>query len=328
MQNNQKALYNSLRLNWLSNPDIDVEPWQVEDYRAISWDFLFEKLKAHDLRLDKETFLALAEDYDTPEECAEDIVSDLDTDQKTEDQIFLLIFELWRRLVLDKPALSIFCDELDYHIHLFDEGEQDDQSLQDLLGNLKEILDENVDDGTDPTEAYESVCDCCANDLSSFLYDYISLQIDNDDVSYAAELIDNFYEYIPEVKWFDFLRAKIAATLDTQIANDQIHHIIDEWKSEHDMDFNFEMLDFLTQFGDVKLFNLVAKDTIPLLETEEDFQDLLVICVRYFHFLDKEIPEQKVEKMLKERQSNPLDHPINRNNDPHFAALLKTLEIL
>lgn len=326
MQNNCKALYNSLRMNWLLNPESDVEPWQVEDYRSLSWDFLFEKLRAHDLRLNKETFVALADDYDTPEECAEDLVADLDADQKTEDQIFLLVFELWRRLLPDKPALSIFCDELDYHIHLFDEGLQDDQILQDLLANLKEILDENVDEGTDPTEAYDTVSQCCANDLSSFLYDYISLQIDNDNTSFAAELIDYFYDYVPDLKWFDFLRAKIAATLDAQIANDQIHHIVEEWRSEEDLDFNFEMLEFLTQFGDVKLFSLVAKDTIPLLENEEDYQDLLAICVKYFHFLDKESLELKVEKLLKGRQSIPLDQPFNRN-DPQFVDIIKSLEM-
>jgi antitoxin component HigA of HigAB toxin-antitoxin module len=326
MQNNCKALYNSLRLNWLLNPTLDVEPWQVEDYRSLSWDFLLEQLRAHDLRLTKETFLSLAEDYDTPEECADDLVADLDADQKTEDQIFLLIFELWRRLIPNKPALSIFCDELDHHIHLFDEGSYDDQILQDLLANLKEILDENVDEGTDPADAYDTVTQCCANDLSSFLYDYISLQIDEGNGSYASELIDYFYDYIPDVKWFDFLRAKISATLDAQLANDQIHQIVEEWRSDEDLDFNFEMLEFLTQFGDVKLFSHVAKDTIPLLESEEDYQDLLAICVRYFHFLDKEPLEQKIEKLLKTRQSIPLDQPFNRN-DPQFVDVIKSLEM-
>jgi len=326
MHNNLKALYNSLRMNWLSDPTLEVEPWQIDDYRSIDWDFLFEKLRAHDIRLDKETFISLAEEYDNPEDCAEDLVADLNTDQKTEDQIFLLIFELWRRLIPDKPALSIFCDELDYHIHMFDEGEYDDQFMQDLLANLKNILDENVDDGADPTEAFESISECCANDLSSFLYDYVSFQIDAGNISYASELIDNFYDYIPEIKWFDFLRAKIAATMDTEVANDLIHSILDEWKNENDMEFNFEILEFLTQFGDAKFLHKVAKDTIPLLETEEDFQDLLAIFVRYFHFLDKEELEKRVDDMLKARQSYPLDLPINRQ-DAQIAELLKMLDI-
>lgn len=326
MQRDRKALYNSLRMNWLLDPSIDVEPWQVEDYRSLSWDTLFEQLKAHDLRIDKDTFLAIAEDYDNPEECADDLVADLEVDSKSEDQVFLLIFELWRRLIQDKPALSIFCDELDNQIHLFDEGRGDDSALQDLLANLKEILDENVDDGTEPAEAYESISICCANDLSSFLYDYISQQIEDNNESYAIELIDNFYDYITDVKWFDFLRAKVAATMDAQIANEQIHQIMDEWNSEEDLDFNFEILEFLTQFGDSKLFNHLVKKTIPLIETEEDFQDLLATCIRYFHFLDKESQEKKVEQILKTRASKDLDLPVDKN-DPHVGELLKTLEI-
>ncbi len=326
MQRDRKALYNSLRINWLLNPELDIEPWQVEDYRSLSLDFLFEKLRAHDLRLDKETFIAIAEDYDNPEECADDLVADLEADSKSEDQIFLLVFELWRRLIQDKPALSIFCDELDNQIHQFDEGNGDDEALQDLLANLKEILDENVDDGTEPAEAYESVSESCANDLSSFLYDYISQQIEDSNESYATELIDNFYDYIPDVKWFDFLRAKVSATQDIQIANELIHQIVEEWNAEEDLDFNFEMLEFLTQFGDSKLFNSLVKKTIPLIENEEDFHDLLATCIRYYHFLDKEIQEKKVEKILKNRAYNDLELPVNKN-DPHFAELMKTLEI-
>lgn len=326
MQSNCKALYNSLRINWLNNPDLNLEPWQVEDYRALSWDFLLERLKVHDIHMTKETFLSLASDYYTPEECADDLLADLDADQKTEDQIYLLVFEMWRRLLSDKPSLSIFCDELDYNITRFDEGDQSDEQLQDLLANLKEILDENVDDGTDPAEAYESLAECCANDLSSFLYDYISFYIANGNNPYASELIDNFYDYIPEVKWFDFLRAKVTATSDPDLANGMIRQTIKEWKSDNDLDFNFEVLEFLSQFGDSKLFHALTNETISLLETEEDFQDLIALCIRYFHFLDKESQEKQLEAMLKDRQKIDPDKLLEKT-DPHLNQLLSLLEM-
>ena len=114
--------------------------------------------------------------------------------------------------------------------------------------------------------------------------------------------------------------------MDAQITNEQIHQIMDEWNSEEDVDFNFEILEFLTQFGDSKLFNYLVKKTIPLIETEEDFQDLLTTCVHYFHFLDKESQELKVEQILKNRSSKSLELPVDKN-DPHLNELLKTLEI-
>ncbi len=58
------------------------------------------------------------------------------------------------------------------------------------------------------------VSDGCANGLETFLYDFVSDQLDEGMVSYAAELVDGFYQYVSDTKWFDFLRARIAVETD------------------------------------------------------------------------------------------------------------------
>jgi hypothetical protein len=67
MQIERRALYNSLRMNWVMDPTLEVEPWQVEDYRSLPIDTIFERIEEKNIPLDKETFLALAENVDTPE---------------------------------------------------------------------------------------------------------------------------------------------------------------------------------------------------------------------------------------------------------------------
>jgi len=36
METERRALYNLLRLNWLRDPSVKVERWQVEDLRSVS----------------------------------------------------------------------------------------------------------------------------------------------------------------------------------------------------------------------------------------------------------------------------------------------------
>ena len=68
MELERRALYNALRLNWLRDPNLAAEPWQVEDYRNMSLEAIFERLKLQDIELDRTSFLKAAEEFDTPEE--------------------------------------------------------------------------------------------------------------------------------------------------------------------------------------------------------------------------------------------------------------------
>ena len=58
------------------------------------------------------------------------------------------------------------------------------------------------------------------------------------------------------------------------------------------------MLAFLVQGGDEKIFIGVVRQTIPLLQSEEDFQDLLTICADFYHLLDHEMIEKKIQNIL------------------------------
>jgi hypothetical protein len=322
----RKALYNLLRMNWLLDPDLQVLPWQVEDYRALPMGALFERLHASQLDLDKVSFIALAEHCDNPEEMTDELLGDARISQEAEDQVYLLIFELWRRLVTEKPCLSTFCDELDHQIYLYDQGHgEKDEAMQDILANLQVVLDENVDGGGKPLEVFDFVSNNCANDVESFLYDFIAEQIDNQNYSYASELIEGFQKYVKDDKWFEFLKARILSVSDSEGANLAVRQLVKKTVAKPDLEFILEMLTFLVQDGEKEAFVKLAKKGTTLLQVEEDFQDMLLIGADFLHNLDQEKEEALVKKILTQRQGKVSTDPI-KLPDPDIQKFLKLLD--
>jgi len=325
MQIKRKALYNLLRMNWLQDSTVEVEPWQVEDYRSLSEEELFDRLESLDLKLDRQTFVAYAADYDTPEELADDLVSE-EEDPRHQDRVFLCIFELWRRFVYDKPCFSIFCDELDRQINLYDRDElKNRESIHDVLARLEAVLDENVDEGGDPQEVFDLISAGCANDVEGFLYDFIAEQIDHENFGFAAELIDGFYEYVQDSLRFDFLRTRLVAEIDPTEANLLLRSLVTAVEQDKDLDLKMEMLSFLAGGGQCELFVVLGQQVIPLLKKEEDFQDLLAICIHFYRCLDHDQEEQRIQKIIDKRADyNPSDS-INAQ-DSDIISLSKLME--
>ncbi len=327
MQINRRPLYNSLRMNWVMDPTLDVEPWQVEDYRAMPLDVLFERLEDKGICLDKSSFKIYAESVDTPEDLTDALLADFDeADTKTQDQVYLTIFELWRRLLPEKNCLSIFCDELDHQIHLFDGGQVESiESIQDALANLQAILDENVDNGSDPVEAFECIESGCANDIEIFLHDFIAELIDEGNYSYANELLDGFLNYLHDVKWFEFLRARLlAANNNVAEATLMIRELIEDKSSPPDLELNLEILSFMVRNGDRETFERLVRQTTDLLQIEEDFQALLSICADFFHRLDCEQVEEALLSLLKQRQKHDGEKKFDRR-EPQLKEFIKII---
>lgn len=323
MQMERRALFNSLRIHWLLDSNLDVEEWQVLDYRSIPIELIFKTLNHYGFYWDRASFQALAEHYDSPEELANELESEEADDPRINDQIFLLVFELWRRFVPEKMGISIFCDELDHWITLYDAEQLDTlEPIEDALANLQLILEENCDYGAEPKDVFETLASHCANDLESFLYDFISEQIDNRNYSYATELLEGFTSYVHDVKWFDFLGVRLIALKDPEEANLLLQQLLQIHEEESDLEFLFEVLAFLVKDGEHKLFGELVHKSLPLIASEADLQDLLKLCIDYFHYLDKEVQEELFNKLLNERSSDFMEDPI-KPNDPAINALKK-----
>ena len=311
MRLHTKALYNLLRYNYLEDPSLYCDKWQIEDLRDLAIDKLFSRLNALGVSVDKEQFSLYAEDCDGPEDLTECLVVDKQSSQD-HDKIYLVIFELWRRVLPEKLSMSVFCDELDHRIYLYDKSKlETDELIQDGVANLIDILDENIDAGKDPKEVFISISRYCAHDLESFLYDYIADQIDDDNDIYAGDLLENFSQFLSNWQWFDFLQVRIVAKTDVIIANDIIKKIVDDEKEHPDVDLALEILQFMVQIGDLDLFIRLAKMTLNTLRLEAEFIELLETIAEFFQRLDMEEKDEVIQKIIDQRKNIDEDTPLD-----------------
>jgi len=325
MEIEKKALYNLLRMNWLSDPSLEVEDWQVADYRSLSTGQIFDSLKERGIAIDQPAFCAFANEVDTPEEITDLLLENAVLKAKEQDYVYLLLFELWRRLLPEKQCLTIFCDELDQQIFMYDIGEPSSaESIQDSIANLQMIMDENVDQGVKPVEIFDTVSAASCNDLESFLYDFIAEQIDTNHIAYATELYEGFSPYLKGSKWFELLGVRILELSDSSAAHDRLRKLIQRIVKDADLSFNLELLSFIVQGGDQEDFKKIVRKTIPILDFEEDLQDLLALAADYYRCLDQDRKEMEMLRILDERKEISLQNPV-ASQDPAIAKILKMI---
>ena len=322
----QKALYNSLRMAWIQDNQLPVESWKVEDYRTLELDELFSRLHERKLLLDRSTFKEYADQFDSPEALNDALIDDEKIVPEEYDQLYLLVFELWRRLVPEKPSISILCDELDYQIFEYDLGRQESrQALQDALNNFYSILEENVDQGMACGDVFAAIAEFCANDVEGFLYDYIAETIDLQEYSYASELLEQFSPFVVDKKWFDLLHARIVNVSDIHAANKMIEQLFEQNRKENCLEFYLDVLTFMVQGGNYKLFSRIVEHVLSIIQSKEDFLELLLISSDFFRCLDREEVQLQIDQLISQcevEEKAPLSFTAN---SPYVVQLKKLL---
>lgn len=322
-----KALFNLLRMNWLEDSTAQVKAWQVEDYRILSTEALFKRLKDLGVVLDQASCLLYAESCESPEDLVECVWID-ETDHEGHDEAYLILFELWRRLLPDRLSLSTFCDQLDFLIDRYDAGIcEDEESLQNALSTLEDILDDSSDAEGSPQEVFAELASYCAHDLERFVFDYINDQLEAENHTYASELLDAFSEYVADVKRFDFLRARSCLSTDIVEANLLYERLLESMAEAPDLELLLMIAESLIHRGDVRLFMLAIRLAASHITKEEQFQDLLSMVADYYRCLDREKEEAAVKQLLTARVGNALEDKFVATDAhlSHFLQLLKTL---
>jgi len=313
METRGRALYNLIRMNWLEDPSLPVEPWQVEDYRSIPTEELLIRLSELGIPLDQEHFLLYAEEAASPEDLTETLWIDENMDKF--DQAYLIVFELWRRLLLGKQSLSIFCDQLDHLISLYDQDQlENEDELGDILTELERILDENADQGVEPHLLFKEISLYCAHDLESFIYDFAAEEIDHDQNLNASEIIEGFSPYISDQDWFEFLQLRLLASTDPDEAETMLARIIEEQKDQPDFELMLEIARFLVNRGAITYFLQTVLQARAHMQTEQDFQELLAITCQFYRLLDKDNEAKKTADLLAKRQGISLEKEIAEND--------------
>lgn len=310
-----KALYNMLRMSAAEGATAQDNSWGVEQLRFLSTDELWNRLKKLGIQLDKASFIQFSSTCTNPEELT-DILVEEENEPTFYDQVYLLVFELWRRLLPEKSSLSIFGDELDHRIGLYVKDVMDtDEPIQNALAELSEILDEHMDTGMKPKDAFSAISDYCANDLESFLYLYISDLLDQGNSSYAQELLEEFSRYFPKHATFDFLQIRFLNFTDPHEANQKLHAVL---LKKQPLSLLFDILQFLVDSGEHEIFIKTVRQIFIQLKTEEELQDLIDLSADYFARLDKDDYEQAILKIKERRKTAP---PYLNPADPDLAKL-------
>ena len=128
-----------------------------------------------------------------------------------------------------------------------------------------------------------------------------------------------------DVSWYDFLRARLLSHTEPEGSDQITRQLIQAIKKHQNLDLGFEVLSFLAQGGNPELFRTLARQLVSLLETEEDFQDLLTICADYYHFLDQDQEELLIQKILQNRSQNALKSQI-QPKDVKVKEFLKIIK--
>lgn len=324
MKTRGRALYNLIRMNWQEDPSLPVQEWQVEDYSELALEELFARLEKLGISLDEIRFKHFSGATTSPEELAETLwVSDED---EGFDEAYLLLFELWRRLLPEKQSLSIFCDELDQLIDQFDQGEiQNIEVLHEVLADLERVLDEHADQGDDPKNIFQEISLYCAHDLESFIYDFASDEIDHNHPLNASEIIDGFMPYIENEEWFEFLQLRLLANADPEEADIMLDRVLEEQKDSPDFELLLEIARFLVHRGDIAHFLTTVKQAGSLIQTEQDFQEMLAISSEFYRLLDRDDESEKIGSLLKSRAGNSLEQEV-ASSDPTIKQYFKFLE--
>lgn len=320
MQLRGKSLYNLLRVKHNNNPKFRVALWQIEDLRELKLATLFARLNELGVSFDEVSFVEQARQFDNPEELTNHVWPEEEEDQA---KCYLLLFELWRRLLPENLPISLFCDQLDCLIEAYDRGSlvEVDQ-LQEALESLEDILDNAADKEGSPEEIFLYACSYSAHDLEGFILDYIADQMIEENYVGASELLDGFSPYVTHKKRFEALRICLFLSTRTPSASLMFDRFLEYLQEEPDFESLLILMDYLVYRGNREFFFKVVKQALLFMRIEEQFQDVLEMMAEYYHYMDLEEEERRISQMSNARRDYPVGVLLNKK-DPVYLDIVK-----
>ena len=290
-----RAKYNRLQISSKGG-----ESWEIVDYRNFDLREIFAKLEELGVELDEKVFRSLSEDFDTPEDMAAEFARIV---PENGEQIYLLLFELWRRLLEDRETISIFCDELDKLILQYEkrpEGVED--LIQVKLVELVDILDSNADAGNGTRALFKKVSDFSAFNLESFIYGFLLDQHKKENDVLAHELSSAFLPYIKEVRWFELLNLRLMADVKSEEFKHMLIRFEEDLTKSPVFNLDLHFLTFLIEIGRHDAFARTFKRVLGGVKNEQEYLTLAKILFEYYRLNDHEDRLTKLSQHLENWQ--------------------------
>jgi hypothetical protein len=272
MHFNGRGFYNTL----LFSSSGEKEKWQTEDYQKLSLDQLFNLLKDVGIPLDLDLFKQYASNADSPEDLT-DILCPEEEGHKDYEKSYLVLFELWRRVVPEKETLSIFCDKLDHLIHAYDEGQPVADELVKALNDLLKIFEDLGASGLSQKETYELFSSYLAQDLETFIYDFLCDLIEAGEKSLAFELVFGFYAFLHDKPALDLLKATINLLENPEDSESVFFNIMEKIFEKKRYNLVLDAIYFTHDAGFIKIAKKLAQDLLKETKGDEKIEILSLL---------------------------------------------------
>lgn len=309
-----KAYFNWLRLKYqdAQASSLTHQGWEIENYRNLSVSELLNRLNAFSLHLSSHDFIKLSQPYTSPEE----LTQNLFPNQESPFKGYLIIFELWRRLIPNKISLSICGDEFDHQIDQYYQNSLEAEiAIEGILEHFMKILESNIDEGVSIDSVFNFFKRHLAHNLEEFLYDFISDQIHYQKYEKASELLHFVSGCGWDTNWIHFLKAQILISEQEKEGNEAFKELLDSDSVRNQIDLLLEITAFLVHHGCITLFQQACFLTLKELGTEEDFQDLLAILIDYCDSVNQDKELKCIKTILSQRSNKNLSDPV-ASEDP------------
>lgn len=294
-----RAYYNLLWLERLRGNTIPAHKWEFLDYRELDFATLFSMLHEFNIFFDADTFESLSEDADSPEEFIERVeIEDKDDKRK----IYLIVFELWRRLIEDKESVSIFCDELDRIVAAY-ETEKDDEQLLYILYKVLEILERNTQLDEPPEAIFQKLSLYIAHDLENVIYTYIDSKLNSESEDSCIDLIDDFMPYVKEKRALKFLKLKSVPNAFHEEKEKLTIYIVSSLQEKVNVPLSISILFYLIEINNIELFSELFSFLIHYISEEKPLVSLLDVLVAYHRKRGEVEKQQQVYQFLQKRLS-------------------------
>ncbi|MCH9623965.1 MAG: hypothetical protein S4CHLAM27_03360 [Chlamydiia bacterium] len=313
-----RGYYNLLWLQKLRNVAENGEAWESLDYRTLPLSKLWSSLSKLSFSFDKESFIAFCEPVDSPEELIQLLMPE---ESEEKNKVYLLIFELWRRLLPEKESVSIFADELDRKIAAY-ERYRDDSELLLGLGRVVEILESNTIEGEPGEAVFERLCLYVAHDLESVIYTYIDSALADSPGDSCLLLIEHFMPYVKEKRNLQFLKLKSIPVEFVEEREQLAHYLINSLQEEMSIPLAIALLFYLIDRRDKELFAELFSSIISHVSEEKVLVKLLDVLMAYHGAFGSDEKQNQVHAFLQKHLDKNQKIAISKSSKDRLLSFL------
>ena len=272
MEFHGRGFYNTL----LFSSSEQAQKWQIEDYSALSLQKLFQKLKEQNILSDEATLKEYMNSAESPEDLT-DILSPFDEGTEPFEKSYLVIFELWKRFMPQKESLSIFCDKLDHLIHGYDQGEAVADELVKALNDLTKIFEDLCASGLSQKETYELFSSYLAQDLETFIYDFLCDLIEAGEKTLAFDFLFGFYDFLHDKPALDLLKSTINLIENPEDSEAVFFNTIEKTFEKKRHNLILDAIYFTFDAGFIQISKTIAQSLLSKIKGDEKQEALSLL---------------------------------------------------